>query len=197
MTDELINLHGSEEKLMPFLHLPIQSGSNKILKLMNRRHDRDYYLEIIRKIRKSRPDIVLSSDFIVGFPSETDEDFADTLNLVKEVGYGQCYSFKYSPRPGTPAAGKEQVQEEVKTERLAILQEEINRQQFEFNKSCEGKILSVLFDRDAKFDNQILGKTVYMQSVHVAKLEDNLYGKICNVKITKALPTSLSGEVVN
>lgn len=195
MTDDLIKLHGTEPKLMPFLHLPIQSGSNRVLKAMNRRHERDYYLEIVKKLRAARLDIVMSSDFIVGFPGETEEDFADTLDLVKQVGYGQCYSFKYSPRPGTPAAVKNQVPEEVKIERLAILQAEINRQQFEYNKASVGKVLPVLFDRDAKYDNQILGKTPYMQSVHVEKVGQDLFGKICNVKITKAMQTSLAGEI--
>lgn len=196
MADDLINLHGNEPKLMPFLHLPVQSGSNKILKAMNRRHSREYYFDIVDKLRKVRPDIVLSSDFIVGFPGETDEDFADTLDLVKKVRYGQCYSFKYSPRPGTPAAIKEQVPEKIKSERLAILQEEITRQQYEFNQSCVGKILPVLFDRDGKMDNQIIGKSPYMQSVYIADLDKNLYGKIANVLITKAGNSSLSGEIV-
>ncbi len=196
MTEDLILLHGSEPKLMPFLHLPVQSGSNKILKSMNRRHNRDYYFDIINRLRNARRDIVFSSDFIVGFPGETDEDFADTLDLVKKVGYGQCYSFKYSPRPGTPAAVKEQVPEHIKSRRLAILQQEISRQQLLFNESCIGKIMPVLFDRDGKLDNQLIGKTCYMQSVHVINPARDLFGQIIDVKIIKAGASSLSGEMV-
>ncbi|WP_341755170.1 tRNA (N6-isopentenyl adenosine(37)-C2)-methylthiotransferase MiaB [Candidatus Tisiphia endosymbiont of Ptychoptera albimana] len=196
MTEDLILLHGSEPKLMPFLHLPVQSGSNKILKSMNRRHNRDYYFDIINRLRNARKDIVFSSDFIVGFPGETDEDFADTLDLVKKVGYGQCYSFKYSPRPGTPAAVKEQVPEHIKSRRLAILQQEISRQQLLFNESCIGKIMPVLFDRDGKLDNQLIGKTCYMQSVHVINPARDLFGQIIDVKIINAGANSLSGEMV-
>ncbi|WP_375330881.1 tRNA (N6-isopentenyl adenosine(37)-C2)-methylthiotransferase MiaB [Candidatus Tisiphia endosymbiont of Oplodontha viridula] len=196
MTEDLILLHGSESKLMPFLHLPVQSGSNKILKSMNRKHNRDYYFDIINRLRNARRDIVFSSDFIVGFPGETDEDFADTLDLVKKVGYGQCYSFKYSPRPGTPAAVKEQVPEHIKSRRLAILQQEISRQQLLFNESCIGKIMPVLFDRDGKLDNQLIGKTCYMQSVHVINPAKDLFGQIIDVKITEAGASSLSGEMV-
>lgn len=196
MTEDLILLHGSEPKLMPFLHLPVQSGSNKILKSMNRRHNRDYYFDIINRLRNARRDIVFSSDFIVGFPGETDEDFADTLDLVKKVGYGQCYSFKYSLRPGTPAAVKEQVPEHIKSRRLAILQQEISRQQLLFNESCIGKIMPVLFDRDGKLDNQLIGKTCYMQSVHVINPARDLFGQIIDVRIIKAGASSLSGEIV-
>ncbi|XVN42909.1 MAG: tRNA (N6-isopentenyl adenosine(37)-C2)-methylthiotransferase MiaB [Candidatus Rickettsia vulgarisii] len=195
MTDDLIELHGLEPKLMPFLHLPIQSGSDKILKAMNRKHNRDYYLDIIDRLRKSRPDMVFSSDFIVGFPGETDEDFADTLDLVKKVRYGQCYSFKYSSRPGTPAAVKEQVPEHIKSERLAILQQELSKQQLEFNESCVGKTMQVLFDRDGKLSDQLVGKTSYMQSVHVSNLDKGLLGKIIDVKIIKAGASSLTGEI--
>jgi tRNA-2-methylthio-N6-dimethylallyladenosine synthase len=196
MNDELIKLHGSLDKLMPFLHLPIQSGSDKILKAMNRRHTREEYFDIIRRLRESRPDIILSSDFIVGFPGETDEDFADTLDAVKRVGYGQCYSFKYSPRPGTPAATKEQVPESVKIERLRILQDELSRQQLECNRSFKGLILPVLFERDGKFGDQIIGKTPYMQSVYVTNPTKDLFGKIVNIKITDAFAASLTGEIL-
>jgi tRNA-2-methylthio-N6-dimethylallyladenosine synthase len=197
MSDDLIKLHGLEPKLMPFLHLPVQSGSNKILKAMNRRHDRDYYFDIINRLRAARPDIVLSSDFIVGFPGETDEDFADTLDLVQKIQYGQCYSFKYSPRPGTPGAAKQdQVPEHIKSQRLSILQQEISNQQLAFNKSCVGNVMQVLFDRDGKFDNQIIGKTPYMQSVYIANPERDLLGKIIVVKITTAANNSLTGQIV-
>ena len=197
MNDELITLNGIEKKLMPFLHLPIQSGSNKILKAMNRKHTREEYFTIIDKLRVARPDIVMSSDFIIGFPGETDEDFADTLDLVKRVGYGQCFSFKYSPRPGTPAASMKQVPEAAKVERLAILQKELARQQLELNKSTVGKIMPVLFEKEGKYDGHIVGKTPYMQSAYVENADKNLIGKIVNVKINKGLAISVSGEIVN
>ncbi len=196
MDDDLIKLHGTEIKLMPFLHLPIQSGSNKILKSMNRRHTREEYLEIIDRLIISRPDIVMSSDFIVGFPGETDEDFADTMDIVKRVKYGQCYSFKYSPRPGTPAATKEQVPENIKSERLKILQAEISKQQLEYNKSFEGKIIPVLFDREGKHEGQIIGKSPYMQSVHINNPSFDLLGKTINVLITDGRASSLVGKVI-
>jgi tRNA-2-methylthio-N6-dimethylallyladenosine synthase len=196
MSDDLISLHGSEPKLMPFLHLPIQSGSNKILKAMNRKHTREEYFTIIDRLRKAKPDIALSSDFIVGFPGETEEDFADTLDLAKKVGFSQSYSFKYSPRPGTPAAIKEQVPEHIKDERLLILQEELKRSQLRFNEDCVGRTMPVLFDRDGKLEGQIIGKTPYMQSVHVLNPDKSLIGQIIQVKITKALPSSLAGEVI-
>ena len=196
MDDDLIALHGLESKLMPFLHLPIQSGSNKILKAMNRKHTRAEYFTIIDKLKVARPDIVMSSDFIVGFPGETEEDFADTFDLVKKVGYGQCFSFKYSPRPGTPAATMKQVPEKVKSERLAILQKELSKQQLEFNESCVGKILPVLFEKTGKFDGHIVGKTPYMQSAYIDDADKSLIGKIVNVKITKGSAISVAGEVV-
>jgi tRNA-2-methylthio-N6-dimethylallyladenosine synthase len=196
MSDDLITLHGTEPKLMPFLHLPVQSGSNNVLKAMNRKHSRNEYFTIIDKLRVARPDIILSSDFIVGFPGETDEDFADTMDLVKRVHYGQCFSFKYSPRPGTPASSKEQLAEGVKAERLAILQQELMKQQLETNEKMIGNILPVLFEKDGKYDGQIVGKTPYLQSVYISNPDKSLMGKIINVKITKALATSLEGEVV-
>jgi tRNA-2-methylthio-N6-dimethylallyladenosine synthase len=196
MSDDLIDLHGSEPKLMPFLHLPVQSGSNKILKAMNRKHTREDYFNIIEKLRKSCPKIIFSSDFIVGFPGEIDEDFEDTLDLVKKVQFGQCYSFKYSPRPGTPAASKEQVPEGVKVARLAKLQEEINKQQIEFNQKCVGQILPVLFYKEGKFEKQLIGKTPCMQSVHIRDAGLELYGKIIPVRITGGFETSLSAEII-
>ncbi len=181
---------------MPFLHLPVQSGSNKILKLMNRKHTREDYLEIIEKLRNFRPDIVISTDIIVGFPGESDEDFNATIDLVKQVCFGQCYYFKYSPRPGTPAAVKDQVPEEIKSARLSILQAEVVKQQLKCNQSFVGKTIPVLFDRDGKYDGQIIGKTPYMQSVHTINESNHLYGKIVDVKILNALPSSLSGKVI-
>lgn len=195
MTDDLIGLHGLEPKLMPFLHLPVQSGSDKILKLMNRRHDRKFYLNIVEKLRTSRPDIALTSDFIVGFPGETDEDFADTLDLVKTVGFSQGYSYTYSPRPGTPAASKTQVPDHIKSERLKILQQEISQQQQKFNEPFIGRILPILFDRDGKLAGQLIGKTPYMQSVYITNTAENLYGTTVNVKITQAGQSSLTGEL--
>ena len=196
MNEALIKLHGSNAKLMPFLHLPIQSGSDKVLKAMNRRHTREEYFDIITSLRAQRPDIVMSSDFIVGFPGETDEDFADTLDAVKRVGYGQCYSFKYSPRPGTPAATKEQIPESVKNERLRILQEELFNQQLACNESVVGRVLPVLFDREGRLEGQIIGKTPYMQSVHLQNPDESILGRIVDVKIIEARPSSLVGELV-
>lgn len=196
MNDDLINIHGESQKLMPFLHLPIQSGSNKILKAMNRKHSREEYLEIIDKLLVARPDIAISSDFIIGFPGETDQDFEDTLEIVKRVKFSQCFSFKYSPRPGTPAAVKIQVPEDIKVARLKILQDEIQKQQFDFNKNCIGKVLPVLFEKDGKFEGQIAGKSPYLQSVHVSGVCEDFLGKILDVRITSALLTSLSGEII-
>lgn len=196
MNDSLIKAHALETKLMPFLHLPIQSGSNSILHKMNRKHTREEYLDIISKLRSARPDIVFSSDFIVGFPGETDEDFADTLDIVQKVKYGQCYSFKYSPRPGTPAATKVQLPEKVKEERLAILQKELIKQQLDLNQSFVDKTLPVLFDREGKFSGQIIGKSPYMQSVYIENIDNALIGKIVDVKITNAMHNSLTGYII-
>lgn len=198
MDDALLKLHGTESKLMPFLHLPVQAGSNRVLQLMNRKHSREEYFDIIDRLRSYRPDIVLSSDFIVGFPGETDEDFADTLDLVKRVGYGQCFSFKYSPRPGTPAATREnQVPEDVKNQRLQVLQKELSEQQFRTNQSMVGKILPVLFEREGKFEGHIVGKSPYLQSVYVDNPSKDLIGKIKDVKITSAEGISLTGVVAS
>jgi tRNA-2-methylthio-N6-dimethylallyladenosine synthase len=196
MSDDLIAIHGSEKKLMPYLHLPVQSGSDTILKKMNRKHDTAFYMDIISRLRKVRPDIALSSDFIVGFPSESDKDFEDTMNLVRAVGYSAAYSFKYSPRPGTPAAIEdEQIDEAVKDERLARLQALIARQQLEFNQASVGKTLPVLFDRDGKFAGQLVGKTETMQSVYVQDV-DYLRGQIAEVQITGGYANSLTGEIM-
>ena len=196
MKDNLIHAHGSNPKLMPYLHLPVQSGSNNILKAMNRKHTREEYLDIISKLRSERPDIIFSSDFIVGFPGETDEDFADTIDLVKTVQYGQCYSFKYSPRPGTPAATKEQVPEYIKDERLRILQTLLMEQLIESNKNMVGKTIPVLFEKDGKFEDQLVGKTPYMQSAYINNAPQNLVGAIAPVKITGVKTVNLEGELV-
>lgn len=193
--EDLIALHGSEEKLMPFLHLPVQSGSNSILKAMNRNHDREFYLDIIAKFRKSRPDMGFSSDFIVGFPGETDKDFEDTVNIVKEIGYAQCYSFKYSVRPGTPASVMKQIDEGVKAERLAILQNEITNQQAKFNKKFVGKEVEVLFDRQGRYENQLIGKTPHMQSVYVDGGAE-LIGTFQKVLVNEAKTNSLAAKII-
>ncbi|MFT6332460.1 MAG: tRNA-2-methylthio-N6-dimethylallyladenosine synthase [Lentimonas sp.] len=207
MDDELIAVHATEknggiDKLMPFLHLPVQSGSNNILKKMNRKHTRQDYFKIIEKLRKVRPDIGLSSDFIVGFPGETEQDFQDTLDLVKQVGLSQCYSFKYSPRPGTPAENMEQVPEKVKDERLARLQKLLFSQQNIYNQQFEGQTFAVLFDRKPNASNkkshgQMIGRSPYLQSVVIEDPEAKYLGKMVDVKIIQARPSSLMGEVVN
>ena len=196
MSDDLIAIHGSEPKLMPFLHLPVQSGSDSVLKRMNRKHDAAFYLDIIARMHKARLlDIAFSSDFIVGFPGESEKDFEDTYKLVEQVGFAQAYSFKYSPRPGTPAASDDQIEEKIKDERLMRLQELIRRQQTAFNESCIGKTMTVLLDRDGKFEGQLLGKSPYMQSVHVRDAEE-FRGKLVDVTITGAYLNSVSGTVI-
>jgi len=196
MDDDLIALHGYEPKLMPFLHLPVQSGSNKILQDMNRKHDVDHYLKIINKFRAARPDIGFSSDFIVGYPGETDQDFEDTCRLVKEVKYAQSYSFKYSPRAGTPASIKEQVSEEIKTQRILKLQSIITEQQQAFNQSFLSQEIDVLFDRIGKKNEQIIGKTPHMQSVYINE-GNHLLNKIVRVKIKSIGTNSMKAEIIN
>jgi tRNA-2-methylthio-N6-dimethylallyladenosine synthase len=193
--DELINAHADIPQLMPYLHLPIQSGSDRILKKMNRKHTAAEYIAIIEKVRAKRPDISLSSDFIVGFPGETDEDFKDTMRLAETVGFAQAYSFKYSPRPGTPAAEQsEQILEDVKETRLALLQGLLNRQQLAFNRQSIGQTMEVLFDREGKLENQLIGRSPYLQAVH-ARNTAHLMGKVAKVTITGATENSLSGEL--
>ena len=208
MSDDLLAAHRDIKKLMPFLHLPIQSGSNNILKGMNRKHTRQDYFKIIEKLRTARPDMGLSSDFIVGFPGETDKDFEDTMDLVRKIGFTQCYSFKYSPRPGTPAAdAKIQVEEHVKDARLAELQKLLTQQQIEFNNKFEGQVMPILFEKEAPKSKkekigekiQLWGKSPWLQSVIVdAKNEEEAkkyLGQIAQVKILKARPSSLVGEL--
>lgn len=196
MDEELMIAHRDIPQVMPFMHLPVQSGSDRILDAMNRKHTRKHYLEIIEKLRGYCPDIALSSDFIVGFPGETEQDFQDTLNLVQEVRYAQAYSFKYSPRIGTPGALMEnQIPEEVKSERLERLQELLFAQQQAFNDACIGKTMPVLLDRMGKKPGQILGKTPYAQSVYV-EAPASLFGQCVDVKIEKASSNSLTGIVV-
>ena len=192
MTDDLIELHGSNSKLMPFLHLPVQSGSDHILKLMNRKHTRDFYFEIIEKVRKAKPDIALSSDFIIGFPGETQKDFEETIDLIKKVNFMNSYSFKYSPRPGTPAANKEEIDECILDERLAQTQELLNEQQLEYNKNFIKKTVKVLIDGAGKHEGQIKGKSEFNQSVALEGEKKNI-GQIIPVEIKDVKPHSLIG----
>lgn len=195
MDEELISAHGDIPALMPFLHLPVQSGSDKVLKAMNRRHGADQYRQLVERLLKVRPDIALSSDFIVGFPGEKDSDFDCTMNLVREVGFIQAYSFKFSPRPGTPAAClNNQIPEEVKIERLKILQDELNKQQLAFNKSCVGRTMPVLLDRPGRFKGQMIGRSPYMQPVHLHAPE-HLFGTIVQLQIDVAQANSLAGSM--
>jgi tRNA-2-methylthio-N6-dimethylallyladenosine synthase len=194
MTEGLIAAHGDVEKLMPFLHLPVQSGSDRILKAMNRSHSRDSYMRILDRVRAVRPDIAFSGDFIVGFPGETDADFEDTLSLVREVGHAQAYSFKYSPRPGTPAADMaDQIPMEIMDERLQRLQAQIVADQTAFNDRTIGRTTDVLLERPGKFAGQLIGKSPWLQSVHVLA-PDLSIGDIVTVKITDSGPLSLKGE---
>ncbi len=193
MNDALIKAHGAIDKLMPYLHLPVQSGSDAILKAMNRRHRSDDYRRIIAAVRRARPDIAISGDFIVGFPGETEKDFAATLQLVEDIGYAQGYSFKYSPRPGTPAAEMtNQVAEPVKGERLARLQAVLTRQQHGFNAHSMGRTVSVLLERPGRKPGQLAGRTPHLQWVHLDAPSERL-GELVDVTITDAGPHSLSG----
>ena len=194
MTDGLIQAHGDVEKLMPFLHLPVQSGSDRILKAMNRSHSRDSYMRILDRVRAVRPDIAFSGDFIVGFPGETDADFEDTMSLVREVSYAQAYSFKYSPRPGTPAADMaDQISGEVMDERLQRLQAQLFDDQAAFNQKTLGAACEVLLERPGKLAGQLIGKSPWLQSVHVLASGLNI-GDIVSVEITESGPLSLKGE---
>ena len=197
MEDDLIAAHGEVPQLMPFVHLPVQSGSDRILAAMNRKHTADDYRRLIDRMRAARPDLALSSDFIVGFPGERDADFAETLRLVTDIGYAQAYSFKYSARPGTPAAGLDdaQVPEPVKNERLAALQQLLNAQQVAFNQACVGRVLPVLLDRSGKRPGQLMGRSPFMQSVPVTAPQ-RLAGTVVDVRISAAHANSLAGEPV-
>ncbi|MCZ6771218.1 MAG: tRNA (N6-isopentenyl adenosine(37)-C2)-methylthiotransferase MiaB [Proteobacteria bacterium] len=199
MDDDLIAAHGELPHLMPYLHLPVQSGSDRVLAAMNRGHGAAAYLRIIEKLRNSRPDIALSSDFIVGHPGETDEDFEDTMGLIREVEYAQAYSFKYSRRPGTPGAVMAgQLAEDVKAERLARLQDLLNRQQIAFNEKFVGCTVPVLFDRQGARPNQIRGRSPHMQAVYAScdarRGVGSHLGKISDVHILAARANSLAGS---
>ena len=195
MSDDLIEAHQYCKKLMPYLHLPVQSGSDSILKKMNRKHTSDDYREIIEKLRNAKPDLLLSGDFIVGFPGETEADFMETLRLVKDIKYGQSYSFKYSARPGTPAANREDVCEEVKKERLAELQLLLTEQQMEIQKSMIGKEVKVLFEKPGRLKDQMGGKSEYLHAVHVIG-KSIQKGDIKRVKIINSEKNSLGGILI-
>ena len=197
MDDELINAHAEVDKLMPYLHLPIQSGSDKILHAMNRRHTASDYLRIIERLRSVRKDVAMSGDFIVGFPGETDRDFADTINLINKVGYASAYSFKYSARLGTPAAEKsEQVLEHIKSERLLALQQLLDAQQYAFNKNCESMEFEVLVEQRGVKGGKLNARTPYMQSVYFEGSE-SLIGKLVRVKVLDGRQNSLFAEIVS
>ncbi len=195
MTQGLIDAHGALGKLMPFVHLPVQSGADRILKAMNRRHRAADYLDIVERLRAARPDIALSSDFIVGFPGETEADFQDTLTLIRAVGYASTFSFKYSPRPGTPGAERDdQVPEEAKRARLAELQALVEEQRQGFNAATVGRQIPVLFEKQGRHEGQIAGKSPYMQAVHATGPE-SLIGTVAPVTITAAGSNSLAGRL--
>jgi tRNA-2-methylthio-N6-dimethylallyladenosine synthase len=197
MDDELIAAHAEVPQLMPYLHLPVQAGSDRVLKAMNRAHTADSYLRLIARVRAARPDIAISGDFIVGFPGERDADFEATLSLVREVGYASAFSFKYSRRPGTPAAAMPgQVAEPVKEERLHRLQALLDEQQRAFNASQTGRTLPVLFEKPGRHEGQLIGRSPYLQGVHVTA-PDRLIGRIVPVRIESAAKNSLAGALTS
>ena len=196
MTAELITAHAEVPALMPFVHLPVQSGSDRVLAAMNRRHGRDDYLRIIDRLRQARPDLALSGDFIVGFPGESETDFDATIDLVRRIGYAQAYSFKYSPRPGTPAAALTigLVGDAEKSRRLAALQSLLKAQQLAFNQACVGRQMDVLFERAGRAADQVVGRSPYMQAVHAGGPR-SLIGTLRAVQIVQGLANSLAGRV--
>ena len=195
MDDDLMSAHRDVRQLMPYLHLPVQAGSDRILRAMNRRHTADDYRRIIDRLRSFNPSLALSGDFIVGFPGETDRDFADTIKLVDDIGYASAYSFKYSPRPGTPAAGDDlQVDERVKADRLTALQQLLDAQQMAFNKTCEGQQMDVLIDKKGGRDGQVTGRSPFMQSVYL-KGDQTQLGRMVTVIIKQARQNSLLAEM--
>jgi tRNA-2-methylthio-N6-dimethylallyladenosine synthase len=195
MDDSLIAAHRDLPALMPYLHLPMQSGSDRILAAMNRRHTRADYLRLVERLRGARPDLALSSDFIVGFPGESEDDFGDTLAIVAQVGFAGAFSFKYSPRPGTPAAGMEQLSEPVKTERLQRLQQTIGRHQAAFNATFSGRSFDVLLEKPGRYAGQLVGRSPYLQPVQVAAAAE-LIGEIVPVTVTDVSANSLFGVLV-
>jgi tRNA-2-methylthio-N6-dimethylallyladenosine synthase len=196
MTDELIEAHRDNPKLMPWLHLPVQSGSDAVLKAMNRRHTRADYLRIIERIKAGRPDMAMSGDFIVGFPGETEADFEQTLSIVREVGYASAFTFKYSIRPGTPGATMpDQIPEEIKTERLARLNELVAAQIRDFGHSVVGRTLDVLLEKKGRMPGQLGGRSPYLQAVHI-EAPESLIGQILPVQIVAAGNNSIEGKIV-
>ncbi|MEO1121233.1 MAG: MiaB/RimO family radical SAM methylthiotransferase, partial [Pseudomonadota bacterium] len=195
MDAELISAHRDVPELMPYLHLPVQAGSDRVLKAMNRKHTRDDYHRLIERIRNAQPDLALSGDFIVGFPGETDADFQETMSLVRDIGYAQAFSFKYSPRPGTPAAEGAQVPEEVKAARLAELQDLLSAQQIAFNQSCIGQTLPVLLEKPGKEAGQLVGRSPFLQPTHVQASAEQV-GRIVAAEIVGATKNSLAGRLV-
>lgn len=196
MADDLIAAHRNLPALMPQLHLPVQSGSDRILAAMNRRHSRADYLDIVARLRNARPDLALTSDFIVGYPGETEDDFAATLSLVDEIGYSGAFSFKYSPRPGTPGAeAADQVDETVKSDRLHRLQQAIDRNQATFNRRCLGRTFAVLFERPGRHGGQIVGRSPYLQAVQI-DAPASLIGEIADVTVTEVASNSLFGALM-
>ena len=195
MDDALIDAHGTCEKLMPYLHLPVQSGSDRILKAMNRKHTGDSYIKLIERIRAARPDLLLSGDFIVGFPGETEEDFEDTMNLIREVNYGQAYSFKYSTRPGTPAAEKPQLPDDVAADRLQRLQALLKSQQVDNQDAMVGRTVKVLFEKEGREAGQLIGKSEYLHAVYAEAPKEAL-GQVVEVKVVESSPNSLAGIVI-
>ena len=197
MNDDLIQAHVDNHKLMPFLHLPVQSGSDRILKAMNRKHDARFYIDLVSRIRQSRSDIALSSDFIVGFPGETEADFQATLDLISEVNFSSSYFFKYSVRSGTPGAEMDdQVPEPVKSERLARLQYLVDAQRHAFNQGSVGKVMDVLLEKRGRHSGQIVGKTPYLQTVQVDGAEDAI-GQVRRVCITGTSTNTLFGSLTD
>ena len=196
MSDDLIAAHADLQALMPYLHLPVQSGSDRILRLMNRKHGRQKYFDLIDRIREARPDMAMSGDFIVGFPGENDRDFEDTMDLVRKVKYASAFSFMYSPRPGTPAATMAaQVPDEVARERLHALQALLSEQQVAFNQSLAGRVLPVLFEKKGRHGQQAIGRSPYLQSIHVEDAE-HLIGQIVEVEILSGQQNSLNGKLI-
>ena len=197
MAQALIDAHGAIPKLMPYVHLPVQSGSDRVLKAMNRKHGADAYLSIVERLRKVRPDVALSSDFIVGFPGESDADFEATMALVRSVGFASSFSFKYSPRPGTPAADRDdQIDENVKSERLAALQALLEEQRQAFNAATVGRDVGVLFEKPGRHEGQIAGKSPYMQAVHVEGPMEFI-GREARVTIIAAGSNSLAARLMS
>lgn len=195
--EDLISAHADVPQLMPYLHLPVQAGSNRVLAAMNRNHTREEYLEIIARLKAARPDLALSSDFIVGFPGENDRDFEDTLDIIRQVGFIQSFSFVFSPRPGTPAATMDlQVEQAVANERLQVLQKLLNTIQTDFNTNCIGRRFPILLERLGRQDGQLVGRSPYMQPVHV-EAPESLIGQIVDLEISSARPNSLGARLVS